>query len=124
MLETNATYWRAAENLVNAWSNYQAKKKLYINATHNETRHKVWKVVMDNYDGDVRKLKYHEERLSIEVDDYLERFEMACGYLGIESVSRDWLYRNLRNAKEYDSLRQKCRRRLNSKKPAQSLKEI
>lgn len=117
-------YWNAAIDLINAWSEYQAKKKLYINATHAETINRVRHVVVKNYDGNIRKVADHRNQLSEEVDNQLARFEDICAGFDVEPVNRVWLYRNLTEARQYASLREKCRRRLTRVRPAVALSKI
>ena len=117
-------YWQLAGELINAWAQYQAKKKLFVNATHEETWHKVWDVIVKNYDGDVRRVRRHEQKLSIQVDIKLNNFDRICGKFKVEPVSRQWLYENLKDSKDYASYRGKCDRRKAFIKPAESLKDI
>ena len=117
-------YWSVALDLVNAWATYQGKKKLLVNASHDETRHMVWGIIVDKYGGNLTNLERHKTELSIKVDETLYLFQKACVKAGVETVSREWLYRNLRDGKSYNSLRQKCRRRMQAGKPPQSLKKL
>ena len=117
-------YWTAARNLVDWWANYNAVKKLYYNATHKETYHKVQHVVVSHYGGSVVKVKRREDDLSDCVDASLDRFEIVCEDFGVEPVNRDWLYTYLKEAKDYQSLRGKIDRRLNKGADPVSLKEF
>lgn len=123
--EVTATeYWQTAVEVVNAWSQYRAKAKLYFNATHEETRNAVWHVIVEKYDGDVRNLEDHEGELSEMVNIRLDSFESVCQKFSVDKISRQWLYDNLKDARDYNLLRQKCLRRLRSDKPAISLRSL
>lgn len=122
-------YWKAAIFLINAWSSYQEKKKLYINATHPETFDSVRDAVYGKkekryYGGNTNKIKRRRDNLSKEVDEQIEHFENVCSGFDVEPVSRRWLYHHLRSSADYASFRGKCRRRLSKHKPAESLKKL
>ena len=117
-------YWGKALEVVNIWAKYQGVKKLYINATHDETKHRVKKVVDGYYGGRVARVRDHEQELSLAVDRLLNEFATVCNSFGVEKISRDWLYRKLTNSKDYNSYRKKCERRLDKAKPAVSLREM
>lgn len=117
-------YWQKALDVINAWSKYQSVKKLYINATHDETRHRVQRVVDGYYGGRVERVRNHERELSLTVDRLLGEFRTICDSFRVESVSRNWLYHKLADAKAYDSYRKKCERRLNKAKAVVSLREL
>ena len=117
-------YWNAAIDLINAWSDYQAKKKLYINATHPETFFRVAKVVKEKFDGNFQKIANRRDELSREVDCLIDRFEDICSGFDVEPVSRVWLYQHLKDADDYKRLREKCKRRLNRTRPAVSLAKL
>ncbi|MCR5699874.1 MAG: hypothetical protein K6G49_00355 [Candidatus Saccharibacteria bacterium] len=117
-------YWQKALEVVNIWAKYQSVKKLYINATHDETRHMVQRVVNDYYGGHVGRVHNHEQELSLAVDRLLGEFDTTCDSYRVERISRNWLYHKLVDAKDYDSYRRKCERRLNKAKAAVSLREI
>lgn len=104
-------YWNAALAVVNAWSRYQAAKKAQINAGYEETRHKVQGFI-EEYWGGAEDLRRSVECRSEGVREALEHFAKVCENYGIEPVSRDWLYHNLSDAKEYARLRGKIARRL------------
>lgn len=117
-------YWEAAIDLINAWSAYQAKRKLYLNANDYETRHKVWHIVEKNYGGSMRRLESHRVELSGKVDLAIDRFSMVCRKVNVEPVNREWLFRSLKESKDYESIRKKCSRRMEAKKPPESLKNL
>lgn len=117
-------YWAKAIEVINIWAKYQSLKKLYVNATHDETKHRVRKVIDGYYGGRVERVRNHEQELSLAVDRLLNEFAMICDMYGVEKISRDWLYRKLESASHYNSYRRKCERRMNKSKPAISLREI
>ena len=120
-------YWLSALDLVNVWARYQAAKKLYINATHDETQHRVWSVVADEkyYGGSLSRLRRRESNLSSQLDEVLAGFERICHLYEVEAVSREWLYDNLKDARDYASYRGKCQRRVaDHSAPAVSLKDL
>ena len=116
-------YWQVQLELVNAWANYQKAKRLLINASYEETRHRVSSVVKD-YWGDNQKLKRSVEERSALVDAAIRRADLVSERFGVGRISRDWLYRNLKEARDYSSYRGKIKRRLDRNKPAKSLREI
>lgn len=95
----NETYWQFMLEIVNLWMQYQAAKKLYINATHEETKFKVMGVVNQYYGGSIAKVFDAERGLSNSLDRKLERFGRYCDKLGIKPMTRDWLYHNIPNSK-------------------------
>lgn len=117
-------YWQAALVVVNAWSKYQGRKKLEINSSYPETDHKVAPVVDRYFGGSKSKLRDRVQELSEAVDLTLVDFALKCREYGVESVSRDWLYRNLIDVKAYASLRGKIKRRMGKNKPPASLKNL
>lgn len=117
-------YWQAALKLVYAWGEYLGKKKLYINATHPETAHRVQKVVDDSFKGSTKKLKDRENETSENVNAKLSEFDEECKKSGVETVSRYWLYEHLKNGKDTKKIRGKITSRKNSAKPAESLKNL
>ena len=119
-----SSYWEAALALVNAWSSYQAKKKLEINSSYPETDHKVAPVVDRYFGGNKAKLRDRVRELSEQVDLTLADFVIECQRYGVESVSRDWLYHTLADDKAYASLRGKIKRRMGNNKPPVSLKNL
>ena len=117
-------YWQLCLDVVNAWAKYQAKKNLYINASHDETRHMVWDVVQKYYDGSLVLLARHEAELSEAVDAAIYRLARASHTYNVEPINREWLYRNLESAKDYKSYREKCKRRQKKRKPIESLRDL
>ena len=117
-------YWGAAVDLVNAWSKYQAVKKLQINAMHEETRHKVDKVVQKHYSGSIQKIMNRRYELSEILNEEIEGFSNICSVFDVEPVNRYWLHDHLRDAKDYASLREKCKRRKNRARPVVALSKI
>ena len=116
-------YWTAALTVVNAWSRYQAAKKMEINARYKETEHKVKEVVSSYWEGK-KDLQSSVLARSERVDEVLKYFAAICDKYGVEPVSRNWLYQNLHDAAEYASLREKISRRLDKAKAPQSLKDL
>lgn len=117
-------YWEAAIELINAWSAYQAKRKLYLNASDYETHHKVWHIVEKNYGGDMQRLEDHRVELSDKVDLAIDGFGVICRKVNVEPVNREWLFRSLKESRDYKSIREKCSRRMEAKKPPESLKNL
>ena len=119
-----AVFWTAALALLNTWSEYRSKAKLYFNATHDETRRAVWDVIVKSYGGSVDRLLDHEGELSELVNFKLKTFNDLCDMFEVDTVSRQWLYDNLKDKNDYGPLRDKIKRRLSKNKPAQSLREL
>ena len=119
-----AAFWTAALALLNTWSEYRSKAKLYFNATHDETRRAVWDVIVKSYGGSVDRLLDHEGELSELVNFKLKTFNDLCDMFEVDTVSRQWLYDNLKDKNDYGPLRDKIKRRLSKNKPAQSLREL
>ena len=121
-------YWQYSLDVVNKWAKYQAAKKLYINATHDETRHRVQAVVDSKkyYNGSVNRIFEQEKALSYQLSRLLVEYRDICDFFGVESVKREWLYDHLKDASDYASYRGKCQRRLKNpnKYPAISLKSL
>lgn len=117
-------YWKGAAALVDAWANYQSVKKLLINATHDETRHKVQRIVDQYYGKSICRVREAEQERSQRVEQELHEFARLCERYEVEEVDRDWLFHKLRENKHYDSYRRKIKRRLAGWKPAQSLRDI
>ena len=118
------SYWTLALDLINVWASYQSKKKLYINATTQETQHKVWDVIVKTYNGDLRRLARHRDELSEKVDEALFDFRESCVRHGMPVITRKWLSTHLQDSRSYSAVRQKCRRRLEAEKPPQPLKDL
>ena len=117
-------FWTAALALLNTWSEYRSKAKLYFNATHDETRPAVWQVIVKSYNGSLDRLLDHEGELSELVNFKLKTFNDLCDLFEVDTVSRQWLYDNLKDKDDYGPLRSKIKRRLASNRPAQSLREL
>lgn len=117
-------YWQKAADLIRAWAKYQSIKKLYINATHDETRHKVWPVVMKYHGGSVQRVHNYEQELALKVKRILAEFDVVCAEYGVEPVSLEWLYQKMKDKNDYASYRRKCERRMKKVKPATSLREL
>lgn len=122
--QNSTEYWECALNLIYAWGEYLGKKKLYINATHPETAHRVQTVVDNSFNGSTRRLKDRENETSRIVDEKLAKFEEECTDFGVETVSRHWLYEHLKDGNDTKSIRGKITSRKNSAKPAESLKNL
>lgn len=117
-------YWYKAIELIYAWAKYQRKKKLWANATSKETYHKV-KYIIDNfYGGDIKRLVRHKNALSDDVDDKVKSFNEVCAVQGVKPINREWLFHNLKESKDYDSLRKKCTRRYNKNKASEPLEDL
>ena len=121
-------YWQYSLDVVNKWAKYQAAKKLYVNATHDETRHRVQAVVNSEkyYKGSVSRIYEQEKALSYQLSRLLVEYRDICDFFGVEPVTREWLYDHLKDASDYASYRGKCQRRLEKfgKYPAVSLKHL
>ena len=117
-------YWSTALALINAWSEYQAKRKLYINATCAATSHKVLDIINKHYKGNLQLLKNEMRKLYANVDRMLTVFRYCCEKFHLDTVDTMWLRRNLMQSSEYKSLRGKCQRRMNAGKAPVSLREI
>ncbi len=117
-------YWKAALNVINDWSAYNGKKKLYINATHEETKHKVASVIEKSFNGSLGNLKSRENELSENVNLAIMTFEPICSKYGIKPVNRDWLYHNLKESRDYESIRKKCQRKMDSGKRPEDLRNL
>ena len=117
-------FWRAALALLNTWSEYRSKVKLYVNATHEETRHAVWHVISQSYGGSLDRLLDHEGELSELVNFKLSCFNELCDQFEVDTVSRQWLYDKLKDSQDYGKLRAKIKRRMEANRPAESLREL
>lgn len=122
--ESFAEYWSAAIELINAWANYQAKRKLYANAICEETTHRVADVIAKNYDNDLQRLKRQTTKFFVLVDENLGIFRYNCRVYGVESVDMEWLKVHLFDKKDYRRVRDKCKRRKAANKPPVSLHEL
>lgn len=122
--ESFAEYWDAAIELVNAWANYQAKRKLYVNATCDETVHRVADVIAKSYDNDLRRLKRQAAKFFTLVDEGLDIFRYYCRVYGMEPVDIMWLRTHLFDKKDYRRVRDKCKRRKAANKSPVSLYEL
>lgn len=122
--DSSRLYWFFSKEIIDLWSQYNSKKKLYIAATHSETYFKIKDIVDKYYGGDANRIKKAENMLSIELDGKLERFEKYCSKLGIESVSRDWLYRNVVDGKAAAKYRGKINRKAYKSAPVKSIKDL
>ena len=122
--EDYSDYWKAALIVINDWSEYMGKKKLYINATHEETRHKVAHIIDESFGGSLGKLKSRENELSENVNLAVMTFEPICAKYKVAPVSRDWLYHNLKESRDYESIRNKCQNRLENNKKPETLKGL
>lgn len=116
-------YWQAALDLVDAWASYQRAKKAEINSSYSETRFKVSGVIDEYWGGDSKLHKSVNSRSSL-VDMSLESFFHQCARVGVDPVTRDWLYHNLRESRDYERYRGKIKRRLARTRPAVSLREL
>ena len=119
-----ATFWTAALALLNTWSEYRSKAKLYFNATHDETRPAVWPVIVKSYNGNLDQLLDHEGELSELVNFKLKTFNDLCDMFEVDTISRQWLYDNLKDRYDYGPLRSKLKRRIKGNNPAQSWREL
>ncbi len=108
----NETYWTFLGEIIDLWSQYQGAKRLYINATHEETYFKVAKVVSRYYGGKVAKIQQAEDAMSKKLDAKLERFRRYCGKLGVQPITRDWLYHNVTDGKAAAKYRRKIKKNL------------
>ncbi|MBQ6510756.1 hypothetical protein IJI94_02200 [Candidatus Saccharibacteria bacterium] len=115
-------YWAAGLEIIGSWGKYQQAKKLYDNFTRKETRHMVAEVVEKHFGGKSYRIKNRELQLSKELDEKIEDFTKVCHKFSVEPISRDWLYRNLKNSADCKSLRGKVNRRIG--KPPISLKQL
>lgn len=112
-----SSYWETALTLVNAWSSYQAKKRLEINASYKETEFKVAKVVEKHFGGEKSRVHDRVQELSRDVDSALSSFAIECRKYKLEPITRDQLYQRLTKSREYSSLRGKIKRRMARNKP-------
>ena len=117
-------FWEAMLDLVNAWSRYQAVKKIEINATYAETEHKVAGVVGEYWAGSPKKLRETVEQRSGKVEMELKRSELMCSRFRVDPVTREWLHDHLLDGGDYASYRGKINRRKKKNAPAKSLKVL
>lgn len=117
-------YWMAASMLLKTWSKYRSIAKLYFNATHEETRHAVWHVIIQSYGGSLDRVIDHEGEMSELVNYKLKDFNEICEEFEVDGVSRQWLYDHLKNKDDYRKLRDKISRRIKSRSQAESLHNL
>lgn len=117
-------YWEAAINLVNAWAAYQAKRKLFANASCGATRHRVQLVIDGHYGGNLDNLEKAIMRLYADVEKCLGIFAYYCRLHKLEPIGITWLRRHLLEGKNYKAIRDKCRRKMSSGKEPVSLNEL
>lgn len=123
-MESSFEYWKSALVVINDWGKYLQIKKLYINATHDETFFKVKHVVDKSFDGSIKRLKHRELELSENVDNALNMFGSICDRYGVEVVDKNWLFNNLKDGDDLQKIRGKIERRQAVGKPAESLKNL
>ena len=123
--ENRELYWKSAIDLVNTWAKYNKAKKDLINATHEETAHRVWNPLVEPYyGGSLQKMKATRDERSALVNEALANFALACSRCEVQSVSRDWLHDHLKDGKDYARYRDFCKRRLYKLKPPESLRDF
>ncbi len=122
--DSSFEYWKDALIVINDWGKYLQAKKLYINATHDETFFKVEHVIRNSFDGSVKKIKFREMELSKNVDCALTMFDTVCNQYGVEPVNKNWLFNNLKDGDDLQKIRAKAERRQAANKPAESLKNL
>ena len=117
-------YWKRALEVVNAWSKYQAKKKLFQDANNPETAHRVREVVEKYYGGDAERISFSVNKTRNQFRQALRDFQGTCKVSEVEAIDVAWLEEHVTNAKAAGSLRGKIKRRLNKKAPIVALSEI
>lgn len=120
----NYLYWEVALELINAWSTYNKNKKLYVNATHKETEHRVAHVTSEYYGDNPELIRKSEKKWSKEVDKTLQTFTDICNDHHISTVTRHWLYENIPNGNKAASYRKKIKRRKDKNAPIVPLAKL
>lgn len=117
-------YWGAAIALINAWSEYQWKRKLHINVTCGTTNQRVLDTIDKYYGGKLQLLEKDVRNLYADVCKKIIIFQHYCEKYQLATVDTMWLRENLTRDNEYRSLRGKCQRRKDAGKMPASLREI
>ena len=74
----SADYWSSIVDLINAWSAYISKEKIWWNLNDPNTRGSVWHVIEKYYDGRVWKLERQKEDLYAKLISELKRHREMC----------------------------------------------
>lgn len=117
-------YWQIAITLVNTWAKYQAKRKLFANATCSETCHTVQSVIDRCYRGNVDNLEKHVKSLYHEVEKFLGIFMYYCRLHKVEPIGIIWLNGHLVQNRDYKKIRENCKRKMDLGKEPCSLCEF
>lgn len=120
----HSRYWKDALVVINDWAQYNSAKKLYYNALHKETYHRVKEIIDKYYGGNVSNIARRREELSDNLDIGLSNFLDDCEKEHVEEISRDWLYDHLQNGNDYEKMRKKILRRLGKNRWPVSLKDL
>lgn len=111
--ESYLEYWCAAADLIEAWIEYQKKRKLFATALNEETKHRVQSVVDDYYRGDIDRLKKHTQALNRK---FYEKLAVYIEYCRKNNV--DFSEPHLKSCtmqKDYTALSKGCEERMAAK---------
>lgn len=120
----NRLYWEQALNVVNSWSAYNGKKKLYINATHSETENKVRHVLNKSFAGNPSKVADRRDQLKLILAKDLATFTDICQDFKMPVITENWCFNNIPNGKVAASLRGKINRLIAKNEPMRSLETL
>ena len=117
----NERYWIFAKEIIDLWMHYQTTKKLFVNFTHDETKHMVEHVVNKYYGGDAARVQDAEKMFEKRLNAKLARFEVFCQNLGVKPLTKDWLYHHIRDGKAAAKYRKKISAALKKDAPPEHL---
>lgn len=117
-------YWEMALYIVNLWSGYRGRCKLYNTASNERTKHRVRNVLDKYYKGNLDVLMRATNQDAQELQWALESFADICAKVYVKSIDWGWLESHITDGKDAASYRGKIQRRLAKVKTPVSLCDL
>ncbi len=119
-----AKYWDLALVIINLWSSYQGRCRLYNTASNPNTRFRVVNVIRKYYKGSMSELMKFINQDAEELKQLIEEFEDLCIKFNVEKIGRGWLDTHITDGKIAASYRGKIQTKLKNRAVPISLKDL
>ncbi|MBR0460983.1 hypothetical protein IJI91_03325 [Candidatus Saccharibacteria bacterium] len=120
----SAKYWNTALTVIDFWSKYQGRCKLYNTASNPNTKFRVMNVIRKYYNSNINELMRDITQDEQELRRLLEVLDDLCLEANVESISRGWLDTHVTDGKTAASYRGKIKTRIKNLAEPVSLRDL
>lgn len=117
-------YWKAALMVIDFWSKYQGRCKLYNTASNPNTKFRVMNVIRKYYNSNINELMRDITQDEQELRRLLEVLDDLCLEANVESIGRGWLDTHVTDGKIAASYRGKIQTKLKNRAQPISIRDL